>query len=206
MENEKAIVKAADEATTDARAVNELVEGIKIRDDNELDTAVKWVAVIKSQHKEVKDQKEQFTKPLRDVVSKISTFFDRPLKAFEEAEAKVKQKIQEHINERGQKRAELLGKVEELNQEERAQAIEKATELVAPKIPGMSVRETWKGQVEDPNDLLGWIITNKHFEYISINTKALEAYTKKIKTDPQIPGWKAYPQSTVAITVSKVEK
>jgi hypothetical protein len=90
----------------------------------------------------------------------------------------------------------------------RTQLVRKAEELVPAKIEGLSIRETWTGEVTDPEALLDWILQDRERckELLQIDEKALVARTKQAGCDPGIPGWTAHVNRVVAVTPSKVRR
>jgi hypothetical protein len=197
--HDERLKKLSRELNDDAEATKGLVEDLKIENDEDLLMAVQWTAELKKRAKEIEAKKKEVTRPIGEGLDKITKFFKAPLDTLEKTEKIAKKLIEKHISVRISNRDDILKSIEFLSEEDRPEAIEKASKLIPPKIPGLSIRETWTGKVSDPDKLLEWIIEHKKYEYLQINIKALEQCTKSLKENPEIPGWRAYIKRIVVI-------
>jgi len=204
--SDAAVALVANPERADAAKVAVLVQETPVTSSSGVQRAVEWIAAIKSQHDEVDAKRKSFTEPLRKVVEEINDFFRPALDALKQAEKEMKKKISAYTVESLEKRDELLAQVEQTKAPEaREELIVKADKLAPPKVAGMSIRETWKGEVVDPEAVVKWAIEKNFLAFLSPDPKAILAYTKKAGRDPGIPGWKAWCDRNVAITTSKVK-
>lgn len=193
------IAPVAQAESEDASKVSALIAGKEIRDDDGLREAVAWTAEIKSKWAEVDEKRKGFTDPLRRVIDEINAFFRPALESLKEAEAGLKAKILEHVEGRLQGRKEALAEVAGMpDVAKRAIIVQHAEALLPPKISGLSIRESWTGELVDPLATIDWCIT-EHQELLLVHVKGLEALTKAAGRDPGIPGWRAFVKQTVAI-------
>lgn len=125
-------------------------------------------------------------KKIKNSITKFKVNQDKKIKPFQDAIKKVKSKIQPDIN------ALLLE--ESKYKEEVYQYI---SENEYGKIPGMSIRSLSKGEIEDKETLLKWLMKKRLFDFCDINEKEL---IKKIKNESLIvPGWKPHIEDVIVI-------
>jgi len=197
--------KASQPENEMAAQVVDFVERREIASNKQLEAALKHTAEIKSHFKEVDGKRRSFIDPLHAVVDNINEFFKPALDGLDKAEKILKKKIAGFVEESATKRDEVLASVANLPENQRPQAIEKAEELMPPKLAGLSFRETWTGEVENAAALMDWAIKNERTEFLKISDKPLKEATKSLGRDPLIPGWKAYAKRTTVVTPSKVK-
>jgi hypothetical protein len=203
----KDVSKAAEPEIADVEKVNDLISKTTISNDSQMQTATTWIAEIKEKYETVEEKRKSFVDPLRGVIEEINAFFKPALDGLKSAEMILKQKIADHVQSTFAKRDELISKVESTSGNEARSALVKQAEALVPaKIDGMSIRESWGGEITDMNKLVQWAIDNRRNELLIVDEKALVALTKAAGRDPQIPGWKAVIKRSVAVTTGKVKK
>ena len=202
----KDVSKDVTPLTKDAEKVTDLIKRTMVEDDAAMEVAVQMAAEIKDKYKEVDEKRKSWVDPLRMVVDDINRTFKPALEKLKEAEAAIKAKISGYVTNSLAKRDALLSEVQATPAEERGALIEKANALEPRKVSGLAVKESWTGEVEDPAALVKWAVDNGRLELLSVNEKALKAITKSGGRDPQIPGWRAFADRSVAVTTSRVQR
>lgn len=197
----KAIVKVGESQKLDAQGVLDLIKAYEIDGSEAFATAVGMVATVKNTFNERDGQRTDIVKPLNNEVKGVNAELKPGLEFLAEAEAILKTKLGDYVKDQFGKRIKLLAEAGEAvgagEQDKANVLIVQASELEAPKVAGCAIGEAWTGEVTDAEKIPR--------EYMVPDLKALKALTKKEKVDPEIPGWKAYPEATVTITVSKVK-
>ena len=180
----------------------DLIKGIRLATNDDLKMAVVTVAEMKDKRGAVEAVLKRFTGPLKGVIKDIEGMFKPAMRALDECEALMKRKISSFAEEQAEKRDRLLAAageaVSESDQAASRALIAEAENHVIEKVPGLSVRELWDGEVTDAAAIPR--------EFLIPDVKALKAMTRARKGDPGIPGWRAFPTSSVAITCDKVER
>lgn len=201
----EAAQQAAEPEVASARRAAEVIEAMTIATGAELRTATEWIAEVKTKAEEVDAKRRSFVDPLNAVISQINAFFRPALDSLRGAEAALKGKIQTHVASNLEQRDRLLAAVGQTQDAAaRTALVTQATALVPEKVDGLSIRETWTGEVVDLPALVRWIIATNQLELLRVDEKALETLTKAAGQDPGIPGWKAVVKRVVAVTASKV--
>lgn len=186
--------------------VEKLIAAIEITDHDSLMEAVRYVAEIKKQHNEIEARRKTMARPLKKATDEINKFFKDPIEPLARAEVELKQKIGEYARACHMERGECLAKVANTTSlVDKQLFVQRAEAFVIPNIPGLSVNDSWGGDIVDPEALKKWAIENNKTELLLINIKVLEALTKSAGADPGIPGWRAERKIGIAITVAKVE-
>lgn len=195
---EIAIAEAAE-----AKQVEELVSAKDIKSFNDLRTVVQWIAEIKNKNKEVDEKRTSITKPIRQGLDEVNELFKPALNFLSIAEKSAKSRIISFISQCKIKQEELLQNFDMDASPEKKDAIVKQAEaLDVPKIPGLSIREPWTGEIIDPVALFNWAFQNNP-QALKVNEKVLVEITKATDGDPKIPGWRSFKKQTVVISPSK---
>lgn len=196
------VALAASTQSEEADEALELIRGIALRTNQELAGAVGVVAEMKEKRAAVDEQLKRFTAPLKGVIKDIEGFFKPAIKALDECEVLIKRKISDYTAGEAVQRDRLLADAGEAAQQGDAVAaralVVKADAHLVDKVPGLSMREQWDGEVVDAEAIPR--------EFLIPDVKALKALTRAKKCDPKIPGWRAHCGTTVAITTSRVER
>ena len=204
--NTAEIAAAAAPEVADAQACEALIARTSVSTDAELQVAISWIAEIKRKAEAVDEKRRSFVDPLRRVIDEINEFFRPALDSLKGAETVLKGKVSEHMEACEAQRRNLLAQVAGAEPGDRTALVEAAGATTPAKVEGMSVRETWTGEVSDAAALTQWIVVNRRFELLSINERALVALTQAAGRDPAIPGWTATLKRTVAVTSGRVRR
>jgi len=181
---------------------------------------------VKSLAKQVEAKRTAITGPLNKALKEVNALF-RPAKGWlKEAEGILKGEILRFQAEQDRIARELQAKVDAETRKEReklemkarlAQVVgkdEKAEELLeeaetqiapvvksaAPKIAGISTRETWKAEVFDKQALLKHIVEEQPalIVLVKIDQSLLNARARELKDEFDLPGVKAIKESIIA--------
>jgi len=185
---------------------SELIDAMQVETQADLKIAVEMTATIKESWEEINAKRETWTKPLRAVIADINETFAPALDALDEAEKKLKNKIDECVESNEEKRIELLKEVEATPENKRGVLLALADGYAIDKIPGLSIRRSFKGEIVDHSKLVAWIIKTGQYQFLEINEKVLGAITKELQGKVDFPGWEVKEKRTVAITISTVKK
>lgn len=197
------LVAASEAATaleTDAAQTSTYLATYEIVTDEDFKAAAEMCAEVITQAKTIDTQRRTFVDPLNKVVKSLNAFFKKPLVHLDACEALLKKKLAAFANQQAKERDKLLkeagAQAQEGDMDQAEALIEKAESRTPPEVAGVSMRTTWEGKVTDEK-----LIPR---EYLTPDLKALKAITKAKGRDPEIPGWKATPKSSPAITASKL--
>ena len=195
-------------AQTDIQAVKDsevLVGSIVVSNNDELVTAAQTLAVVKTTSEEIDERRKGFVKPLQDVVKDLNSFFKPAIESLAVMETALKAKIEGFVTTGLAERDRLLEAVAgESTPTGKAELIASASGITPRDVPGVSIRESWTGEVQDPDALVAWAAANGRFDLLQPNDTVLKAVTKAKKGDPGIPGWYASLKRIVAVTPSKI--
>ena len=198
------VTKDIEADSTGAQEALIFIERIEITDQERLRGAVQVAAELKDRSDVADAKRRSWVDPLNAVVTDINKTFRPLLESLKKGESILKSKIVEYSNRLEIKRSCLL---EEAGKSDNADALLKeADRCISDKVPGLAIKSSWDGEVIDPDRIIKWAIANNRLDLLLPDAKALKAQTKARGMDPKIDGWKAYPKSSVAITVSKVER
>ena len=196
------LVKTAEDQAKNAKTSLDFIRNISVVSNGEYSTALKLCADIKDRHTTIETKRKSWVDPLNGVVKDINKTLGVPLKFYADAESFLKKKMIELNAHRTAEISRLRAESHEASKAgdtAKAEAlIEQAEELEVPKLEGLGIGETWTGKVTDANEIPR--------EYMVPNLKKLKDVTKAKKADPKIPGWKAYPDGSATVTVSKVQR
>ena len=200
------VSKSVEGDLADIDEAAELVNVMEVRTQQDLVMAVQMTATVKESYKEIDDKRETWVKPLKAVINDINATFSPALIALDTAEAILKNKIDACIEANDDKRKEFLEMIEEAPEEKRGDILALAEACVIEKVPGLSIRRPWKGEVTDRLKLIQWAITTGQLQFLEVNEKALNALTTELKGQIDVPGWEAKEKRVVAITTGKAKK
>lgn len=195
------LVKASElalEYKTDAEKTEAYITDLAVASDKQYAAAASMCADVMRQAKEIDEKRVSFVGPLNEVVKNLNAFFKAPLEHLDKCEEILKKKLGAYVSGEAKKRNQLLiesGKAD--NEAYAEELIERAEAHMPPKLAGVSMRTTWKGEVVDASKIPA--------AYLIPDLKALNAMTKAKAGDPGIDGWKATPTTKPAITVSEVK-
>lgn len=196
-----AIAQLGEKQKLDAQGVLDLIKAHEINNNDDFATAVGMVVKVKGTFTERDGGRKEVVAPLNDEVKAVNNELKPGLDFLSEAEAILKTKLGAFAKSQFRQRTKLLAEAGEAvaakDQEKADALIAEADEYQPPKVPGCAVGEAWMGEVINADEI--------PTDYLTPDLKALKALTKAKKTDPKIPGWKAWAEPTVTITVSKVK-
>jgi len=194
------VIQAAGPQTKDAVASLDFIKRLQITTGADFAGAVRMAAQGKTKFGEVDAKRKEYTSKLAEIVDQFNNEFKPGLEALKEAEKTLKDKLAGFAKVQADTRAQMLRKASEAaeagDQAKANALIAEAAGYGVPEVKGCSIRDVWSGEVEDAEAIPR--------EYLIPDEKALKAVTKARKCDPKIPGWRAYPQPSVTITVSRV--
>lgn len=180
---------------------------------------------IKAKSKDLENRRMAMTRPLDDTKKQIMDLFRQPLQFLADAESLIKrgmlsyQNEQERIRRAEQARLDEIARKERERLEKRAQAAEakgqteKAEALheqaetvpvpvvahAAPRVDGISTRETWSAEVTDMRALLQGVLDGKVPDVAVIaDMKVLNAQARALKGAMNYPGVKAVSEKVVS--------
>lgn len=193
------VSKAVSSDIKDAEKSLTLIKRATVRTEKELRVVTMWCAEIKDRRAIIDTKRRQFIDPLKAVIRDIEAFFGPALESLNEAERLVKRLIADYASDLAERRDLLLHKVFKLkDRHAKEKAIAAAGMCEMPKLGGLSLRQSWDGEVVDPAKIPR--------KYLVPDLKALKAATRTAGGDPGIPGWRARASTTVAVTVDKVAR
>lgn len=181
---------------------------------------------IKSLAREIEDKRTSITGPINQALKEVNAFFkpaqewltqaERTLKGklleFQAEQDRIARELQVRADEQARKEREKLeaqaSKAESKGKGERAeelreQAQSKLAPIVssaAPKISGISTRETWKAEVTDKMAFVKHIIEARPdlIALVLIDQSALNAQARSLKDALNLPGVKAVKETILA--------
>lgn len=181
---------------------------------------------VKRLAKEVNEKRLTITRPLNEALKEVNNLFRPAREWLKDAEQILKAKLLEFQNEqkriaqelqakadaeaekerkkleRAAKLAETMrrpAKAEELREEAETQIAPVVTSA-APKIAGITTRETWKAEVIDKGALLKHIVEARPdlLPLVKIDQSALNAQARSLKGDLDLPGVKVFKEASIA--------
>jgi hypothetical protein len=190
--------------TEDAQKTKEFCEQFKVKNNDDLDLAVKALAEIKTQYSTYEQRRKDQVQKILDVVQDINSFFQPALDALVMAESIIKGKVSDCVTNRLDARDTALAQVEKAIPSDRALLIKDADKLLPPKISGLSFRENWKVEVVDDLAAVEHLIETKMWSCLTVEKKSITAMVKSMKADPEIPGIVAKKTRSVVISPKRV--
>lgn len=184
------------------RQANESLQAmaeIRIDSQDTYKLVVQVVSEIKEASATAEATRDFFVKPLEGIVKTYKSYFKPGIDALAEAERLGKRALEAFIVKSAQLRDRMINDSARAPDEDVREAmLIAADEHRVDELPGVQVRTLWNGRVTDVK-----LIPR---EYMIPDIATLMALTRARKGDPEIPGWEATPNASVAITTSKVEK
>lgn len=191
--------ETASKTTKEGSTTLDMIKRAAINTTEKYQWAAKAVAEIKEARNKAETMRKSAVDPLGGVIKLINGWFKPGIEALDEAEAVLKKKMVDFSEASEEKRDKLIRAAgKSSSRSEREELLEKADEHVTPEIEGITKRVTWTGEVENAKKIPR--------EYLIPDVKALLALTRAKGGDPEIPGWKAYPNTSVAVDTDKVER
>jgi len=198
--------KEAEQECQQAIATVAGVEEVQLTSYQEVEDTLPIIAELCEKREKIDGVRKKWTGGLKAVINDINAQFKPGIEAYQDAENHLKKTVANFTQSQLDRRDNLLNSVQAAAPAERAEIIASTADLVPPKMPGLSIRETWKGKIADAKMLLQWIMKNERYELLAINEQALGQLTKSGKADPEIPGWLAWRESSAVVTPSRIRK
>jgi len=203
--NDQEIVQLTTEKPIDAERVLEMIADLVITDEETLQNALRWTAMIKEDAKALVSKKDGWLKPIKESVKQIDAAFKVPLGGLADAEKGMKAKIAGYITDIIERKNSLLDQATVLDGENRAGALAMAQQCEVPELPGLSVREVWAGEIEEPTLIVQHLIKQDRINLLVPNEKLLKELVKSESKDLEIPGLKCYKKPIVTIRTGDVQ-
>lgn len=198
--------KSIESDLEDIQEASGFIDEMSVETKDDLSMAVQMTAIIKESQKKIDEKRQTWTGPLNKVIDDINETFATPLKTLKDAEQKLKTKINECVKANEDTRNKLLSQVETAQDGDIPDLLAKADTHIIDKVPGLSIRESISGKVEDESAIIKYAIDSGMLQLLSVNKSALNVVTKQLKEKTNIPGWNVSKKRTVAITASKVKQ
>lgn len=199
----KIVADTANEEAQDAEKALSFINKMSITNQADLKFAVGVVAEVKERANAVEEKKKTFTDPLKQVIKDLDAFFKPALDSLKMAEANLKEHIASFHERAEETRRNLILEAGK-NPEKAAALIKEADTHIIEKIDGLSVRSNIAIAISDAGGAVQWCAQNGRWDLLQLNEKAIKAIAKEGATLP--PGVVAVPNSTIAITVDKVQR
>lgn len=190
--------------TAEASKVSDLVARTSVHDNRTMETAVQWVAEVKTQRDAIDTKRRSWVEPLNAVVKDINNSFRPAIEGLKAAEQALKDKISAHVSSSLAQRDALLVEVQATPAASRPAVMAQVATLAVAEVKGLSIRENWTGSVTDREALIDWCLANDRRDLLGVNEKSLKAATKALGRDPGITGWTATCNRTSVVTPSRV--
>lgn len=192
-----AMEKVAAGKKAESNSVMEMITRMSIKNPGEFESAARSLAEIKTTRAELDEQRKAGVNPLNGVVKLINGWFQPAIKKLDEAEAALKKKMLAYQIDAAAKRDLLITRAGKTHDQEKRISLLDAAEDHAPtEVAGVQTRSTWVGEVEDASAIPR--------RYMIPDVKALAALTKATGGDPEIPGWRAWEEKSLAVSVDRV--
>ena len=150
---------------------------------------------VAAQHDGFDDKRKEWTVPLNTVVKSINAAFKELTGPLKKAEELLRARIATFRDASMANRDRLLKGMAEPGAD-RAAILVEVKALEVPDVPGVSTMTVWVGEVTDAK-----LIPS---QYLVPDLKALAAASAN--GDPEIPGWVAYPQTSLRVSRKGVKK
>lgn len=208
-----------------AQAALSVVEGMTIDSDIMYETAGEELNAIKRRAAELDEQRRKITKPLDDAKKAVMDLFRGPLEMLARAESVLKQKMLDYRNEIARRAAAEQAAREEAARIERERLEREAAQLaaagraeeaavkkdiaslvvaapaevVAPRVAGVAVRETWDFEVTDKSALIAFVASNPTYEAVlAVDEKALRQLVLAMKDHLPLAGVRVFRRQSIS--------
>ena len=205
----KESVAIAEKVLVEARSIIVRTDDDYVSVGESLKSDKKYLAIIETERKKAVD-------PLNGVIKTINNWFRTPKENLEKAidikgsamqgyqtkkaeVARIEQaKLQDKANKESEKLAEQARKAAEKGNEAKAeelrqqalmkQAVVPQVQVEAPKVAGLTTRDTHYAEVVDFKVFAEWCIKTENIHLIMVNDKELGVTARQAKGTRQIPG------------------
>ncbi len=191
--------QVAEEEATQALEVRKFASELVLRSSNDYEFAVDVLKQVKARHAEIEAKRKAISSGLYRSMREVNDLFNTPLSMLKDTEKSMKRQMLKFKEEKETHRHELLDQVETAvaheDHEKVQELIAEAEDAIVPIVSGVSYKESWTGEITDVSLLPP--------EYLKPDLDKLLKLTKKLKADPEIPGWKAVKQTDMAVGKSR---
>lgn len=220
-------IKHPDEALFhESEAALEVARGRSITTPEMAVTAAEDLKEIKTLAKQVNSKRLAITRPLNDALKEVNALFKPAKDWLSEAEAVLKAKILDFQNEQARIARELqveadakarkereklerkAAKAEAKGKEDKAEELREQAETqiapvitsAAPKLAGISRRESWKAEIVDKGALLEHIVEKRPdlLPLVKIDGSALNGMARSLKGELHLPGVEVSKEASIA--------
>ena len=220
-------IKHPDEALfSDSEALLEIARLREITTPEMAIAAGEELKDIKRLAKQVNEKRLAITRPLNDALKEVNALFKPAKEWLSQAERLLKGKILEFQNEQERIARELqakadaearkereklerrAAKAEAKGKEDKAEELREQAETqiapvvtsAAPKLAGISRRETWKTEITDKGALLQHIIEKRPdlLPLVKIDQSALNGMARSLKGELDLPGVEVSKEASIA--------
>ena len=218
MSGKKAVQKGAQDATLSVDYIEirkeataelatssellELVRGAKVVSPEDYEFAGSALKEVAHKVDAVTARRDERLEPFRAVVKNITATWKPVLDAYKKCEELWREKISTFAVGREQDRSALLKEASDAfaagKEAQGQRLVSKAEDTDVPKLEGVSLSTKWIGEVIDAEALIQAVLSGAvSREVLQPNLSALLALTAARQGDPEIPGWRAYPEAAI---------
>ena len=170
---------------------------------------------VTRKRKEIEEAEKTFTRPVDELKKTYKALFAPALARYANVEAELRQGITDYTRRLEADRRRLEAELRDAQREAERSAAELARTLEAqgkpeqaaaavalaaapipvvhadlPKVSGLSLRDTWKGEVTNMDEFLLYIVEHDMYHLIQVNQSALDTLARQTKGIRKVPGIK----------------
>jgi hypothetical protein len=190
METEAIQVKLQ-ESLQDSVTFFEIIKDHKIEDAEEFEQVSELLKVTKSKIKLLDQERTLTVKPMNDQVREINSWYKKPIDKLKSIETSLKEMLADYQVRQREEQERLLTEAasEKTDHQEAQLLIMEAAKKATPAVSGVSLREVWKWDLEEPLKV--------PMDYYSIDPAKIEAAVKAGVRE--IPGVRIYKDTRIAV-------
>lgn len=186
----------ATQETQDHKDLLQQIEVFEITDQEDLDFAANLLADVKGKEKVLATEESRATRPLKDVVKIIQSWFKPPRSFLKDCEIALKKKIEDYrdwVHQEGQRALQAASKASMKGNDKVAEAaLEKAKVAKIDKIAGLQFREKFDYEIVDIEQIpAAYLMT-------IVDDEKVKAKIKKNKGDTKIRGLRIFRVTQIA--------
>ena len=181
---DRAALSAARADATEARGLLEAARSVEIASASDYAAAAETAAELRAMREAVEARRRSWVDPLNAVVRSINAAFKPAFDTLAGAERAIRDKIVAYSEAQSAAHEAAVREIAAApTQAGREDAHARLSEAVVPRVEGLSLVETWEGEVVDAAKLPR--------EYLVPDVRKLLEATRAAGGDPEIPGWRA---------------
>mgnify|MGYP001578203381 FL=1 len=182
--SDREALSAARADATEARGLLEAARSVEIASASDYAAAAETAAELRAMREAVEARRRSWVDPLNAVVRSINAAFKPAFDTLAGAERAMRDKIVAYSEAQSTAHEAAVREIAAApTQAGREDAHARLSEAVVPRIEGLSLVETWDGEVVDASKLPR--------EYLVPDVRKLLEATRAAGGDPKIPGWRA---------------